>query len=150
MHKALAVIDEQPQVELGPLQLGRRQRVEAFANAALATASASMLSDLPRPRASRREDAINLLVTRRTRSPRSIRKRSSEPDTCRQSSIAQTRSAPRPRAQPSRAAEPFAPDCTVCSPSSSPVVAETAAIVWERLCASAPSTIISFVPFHLD
>ena len=53
-------------------------------------------------------------------------------------------------AQPSSAAEPFAPDWTVCSSSSSPVVAETAAIVCERLCASAPSTIIDPVPFHLD
>ena len=59
-----------------------------------------MLSDLPRPRACaprRRPSACE--CTRRTRSPRSIRKRSSDPETCRQSSIAHTRSAPRPRAQ---------------------------------------------------
>ena len=70
-----------------------------------------MLSDLPRPRASRRDADINLLCTRNTRSPRSIRNRSNEPETCRQSSSAHTRSAPRPRAQSSSAAEPFAPDC---------------------------------------
>ena len=89
-----------------------------------------------------RAAAINLVVTRKTRSPRPIRNRSKDPDTCRQSSIAQTRSAPRPRAQTSSAANPFAPTWTVCSPTSSPVVAETAAIVCERLWVSAPSTII--------
>ena len=57
-----------------------------------------MLSDLPRPRASRRDADINVLCTRSTRSPRSIRNRSNEPETCRQSSIAHTRSSPRPRA----------------------------------------------------
>src|SRR4051812_7730466 len=109
-----------------------------------------MLSDLPRPRACRRDAAINLLATRSTRSPRSIRNRSNEPETCRQSSSAHTRSAPRLRAHPSNAAAPFAPDWTVCSPSSSPVVAETAAIVCERLWVSAPSTIIDLVHLHID
>ena len=45
-------------------------------------------------------------------------------------------------------AAPLAPDRTVCSPSSSPDVAQTAAIVCERLWVSAPSTIMTFV--HLD
>jgi hypothetical protein len=107
-----------------------------------------MLSDLPRPRASRRDAAISLLGTRSTRSPRSIKNRSNEPETCRQSSSAHSRSAPRPRAQRSNAAEPFAPDWTVCSPSSSPVVAETATIVCERLWVSAPNTIIDLVHLH--
>ena len=109
-----------------------------------------MLSDLPRPRASRRDPAVNVACTRRTRSPCSIRNRSSEPETCRQSSIAQTRSAPKPRAQRNSPAAPFAPDRTVCSPSSSPDVAATAAIVCERLWVSAPSTIIDLVHLHLD
>jgi hypothetical protein len=92
-----------------------------------------MLSDLPRPRASRRDADISVLCTRSTRSPRSIRNRSNEPETCRQSSIAQTRSAPRLRAQANNSPEPLAPDWTVCSPNNSPDVADTAAIVCERL-----------------
>ena len=92
-----------------------------------------MLSDFPRPRARRRESAISFVVTRTTRSPRSIRNRSKEPETCRQSSIAHTRSQPSSRAQTTSAAKPLAPTWTVCSPSSSPVAAETAAIVCERL-----------------
>jgi hypothetical protein len=41
-------------------------------------------------------------------------------------------------------------DWTVCSPISSPVAAETAAIVCERLWVSAPSTIIDLVHLHFD
>ena len=92
-----------------------------------------MLSDFPRSRALRRDAAISFVVTRRTRSPRPIRNRSKDPETCRQSSIAQTRSPSRPRAQTSNAAKPLAPTWTVRSPTNSPVVAETAAIVCERL-----------------
>jgi len=64
-----------------------------------------MLSDFPRPRAWRRDADISVLCTRSTRSPRSIKKRSSDPETCRQSSIAQTRSpqAARPAQQSCRA-----------------------------------------------
>ena len=65
------------------------------ASAARATASASMRSDLPRSRLDRRELAISRVGTRTTRSPRAIRNRSNEPETCRQSSSAQTRSTPR-------------------------------------------------------
>ena len=107
-----------------------------------------MLSDFPRPRARRRVSAISFVVTRKTRSPRPISNRSKDPETCRQSSIAQTRSPSRPRAQTSSAAKPLAPTWTVCSPTNSPVAAETAAIVCERLCVSAPSTIIDFVHPH--
>ena len=102
----LAVIDQQPQVELGTFQLRRRQLGEAFAQRRLATAIASMLSDFPRSRPPRRAAAINLVGTRTTRSPRSIRKRSKEPDTCRQSSSAQTRSPSSPRAQTNERVEP--------------------------------------------
>jgi hypothetical protein len=57
-----------------------------------------MRSDFPRSRRERRELAINLVETRTTRSPRATRNRSSAPETCRQSSSAQARSLPRPRA----------------------------------------------------
>src|SRR4026209_963440 len=111
---------------------------------------ASMLSDFPRSRTLRRDAAISRVVTRRTRSPRPIRNRSNDPETCRQSSTAQPRAPPSARAQLSNAANPRAPTWTVCSPTSSPVVAETAAIVCERLWASAPRTIITPLHLHLD
>ena len=55
-------------------------------------------SDLPRSRLERRELAISRVGTRTTRSPRAIKNRSNEPETCRQSSSAHTRSRPSPRA----------------------------------------------------
>src|SRR5919202_5450786 len=85
---------------------------------------------------------MSLVGTRTTRSPRPIRKRSNEPATCRQSSSAHTRSPPRPRAHSNKSEKPRAPTPTVFSPRNSPVPAATAAIVCERLCVSAPSTII--------
>jgi hypothetical protein len=132
------MIHEQPQIQFRALKLRRR----LSRNAARATAIASMRSDFPRPRARRRASAISFVVTRTTRSPRSIKNRSKEPETCRQSSSAHTRSLPSPRAQSTSAAKPLAPTWTVCSPISSPVAAATAAIVCERLWVSAPSTII--------
>ena len=74
------------------------------------------------------------------------RNRSKAPETCRQSSSAHTRSCSKPRAHPSAAANPRSPTAMVLSPSSSPEVAPTAAIVCELLCMSAPSTIMAFVP----
>ena len=65
-------------------------------------------------------------ATRTTRSPRASRNRSSAPDTCRQSSIAHTRSPPRPRAQTQQRVEATAAaPRTVRSPSSRPVAAST-------------------------
>jgi hypothetical protein len=112
-------------------------------SAARATEIASMRSDLPRSRLERRVPAIKRVDTRTTRSPRPIRKRSSAPDTCRQSSSAHTRGPPRPRPHTSRAANPRAPTPTVLSPSTWPVASSTAAIVCERLWVSAPSTIMA-------
>ena len=57
--------------------------------------------------------------------------------------------APRPRAHPTTR-RALRARRTVCSPSSSPDVADTAAIVCERLWVSAPSTIIDLVHLHLD
>src|SRR3954451_21063670 len=104
-----------------------------------------MASDLPRWRALLRDWAIRLVGTRSTRSPRLIKNRSKDPDTCRQSSSAQTRSSSSSRAHASSAPNPARPTWTVRSPSSSPVVALTPAIVCERLCVSAPSTIMTLV-----
>jgi hypothetical protein len=83
-------------------------------------------------------------------SPLQIRNRSKDPDTCRQSSSAHTRSESSERAQSSSARKPSSPTRIVLSPFSSPVVAASAAIVCERLCMSAPSTIIRLVLLFTD
>ena len=82
---------------------------------------------------------------RSTRSPRSIKNRSKDPDTCRQSSSAQTRSSPSSRAHDNSPPNPARPTWTVRSPTNSPVAAPTPAIVCERLWVSAPSTIMALV-----
>ena len=53
--QALAVIDEQPQIELGPVQCAAGSASRPSRSAARATATASMLSDFPRSRARRRD-----------------------------------------------------------------------------------------------
>jgi hypothetical protein len=131
--EALTVIDKQPQVKLGPSSRAVGSSLRLSRSAARATASESMLSDFPRERAPRRVSAISFVGTRSTRSPRAINHRSNDPDTCRQSSSAQTRSAPSARAQTTSAANPRAPTATVFSPSTWPVAASTAAIVCDRL-----------------
>jgi hypothetical protein len=95
--------------------------------------TASIGSDLPRWRALLRPFAVKCVGIRNTRSPRSIRNRSSDPETCRQSSSAQTRSPSTLRAHCSNAPNPRLPTGIVRSPSSSPVAAAIAAIVCERL-----------------
>ena len=146
-NEPLAVVDQQPNVELRAGELGGRQRIQAFAQRRARDGEGVDAGRTCRARERcAATPAISRVGTRTTRSPRAIRNRSNEPETCRQSSSAQTRSPPRPRAQLSTAAKPRAPTWTVCSPSSSPVVAATAAIVCERLWVSAPSTIITLVP----
>jgi len=142
---ALAMIDQQPQIELGPIQVGGRKRGEALAQRGRATLTASMPSDLPRARELLRVSAIRLVGMRSTRSPRSIKNRSTDPDTCRQSSSAQTRSSPSSRAHDNSPPNPARPTWTVRSPTNSPVAAPTPAIVCERLWVSAPSTIMALV-----
>ena len=106
-----------------------------------------MRSDLPRSRAELRAPAISFGGTRTTRSPRASRKRSSAPETCRQSSIAHTRSRRRgARAHTSRSSNDAASRGTVRSATTRPVAASTAATVCESLCVSAPITIIRTVP----
>jgi hypothetical protein len=46
--EAFAVVDQQPQVELGPVQVRGRERIQPSCSAARATLSASSGSDLPR------------------------------------------------------------------------------------------------------
>ena len=74
-----AVIDQQPQIELGPVQCAAGKDSRPSCNAARATASASIGSDLPRWRALRRASAVRCVGIRNTRSPRPIRNRSRRP-----------------------------------------------------------------------
>ena len=143
--QALAMIDEQPQIELGTRPAAPPARHPGLrASAARARPrSASMLSDLPRPRARAARLGHQLA------SPRARRARRARSETARTSPRhAGSPRAPTParrrapRAQRTSAAKPLAPTWTVCSPSNSPVAATTAAIVCERLWVSAPSTII--------
>lgn len=97
--------------------------------AARATATASIRSDLPGERPLLRASPISRGGTRTTRSPRASRKRSSEPETCRQSSSAHSRSGLSERAQSNSSPCPRSRAATVRSPSSSPVVLSTAAAV---------------------
>ena len=146
--QALAVIDQQPQVELRAGQRRRRQRLEALGAAPPGRRRSRRCCRTCRARGpSAATPAINRVETRTTRSPRPIRNRSSAPETCRQSSSAHTRSPARPRAQITSAPNPRAPTATVFSPISWPVAASTAAIVCELLWVSAPSTIINPSPF---
>ena len=107
----LAVIDQQPQVELGPVQLRGRQRVQALAQRGAGDrerVDAVGLAALASARAARRPSAAS------GRARRARRARSgtapSEPETCRQSSSAHTRSPPRPRAQTQQRGEPARAD----------------------------------------
>ena len=105
-----------------------------------------MTSDLPRPRAVVRAPAASLGAMRTTCSPRLSRKRSSAPETWRQSSSAHTRSASRPRAQTRRSSNARRRALTVLSPISRPVAASTAATVCDCSWVSAPITIIYHRP----
>ena len=115
-------------------------------SAARATLNASIESDLPRSREARLAPAMCFGATRTIRSPRAIRNRSSAPDTCRQSSIAHTRSGSSARAQ--RSSLPKLPSRadTVSSARAAAVSASTAPQVCVRLCVSVPITIIQAVP----
>ena len=142
----LAVIDEQPDIELGARQLRDGKGVEAFADrgsgdrdgvdhvvlAALARGAARVGHQLRRdahdPLAAAQQEALQ------------------RPDTWRQSSIAHTRSPSRPRAQTSRSSNERRLAFTVRSASTLAVTASTAPTVCECLWVSAPITIICTVP----
>ena len=146
-----AVIDQQPEVELGPGQLRDRQRLEAFAQrgagdgervdavglAALAAARARAGHQPGRDP----DDALAAGDQEPLEGARDVPAVLQRPDP-----LAAEAARPHPAARRSRARRP----ATVFSPSSSPVAAATAAIVCERLCMSAPSTIIALVLLHLD
>jgi hypothetical protein len=117
------VIDEQPDVELGSGQPGDRNVSRPSRSAARAIETASMASDLPRSRAERRAPATSFGATRTTCSPRLSRKRSSAPETWRQSSIAHTRSPSRPRAQTSRSSNDLRLALTVRSARAAEILA---------------------------
>ena len=133
-NEPFAVIDQQPQIELRPIEVRGRQRLKPFAQR--------------RPGDSERVDAVGLAAPAGL-APRSGRQRAVNPQVRvrrARSETAPTSSrhagnprsptrVPRPNRAPhaSKPAAPLAPDRTVCSPNNSPDVADTAAIVCERL-----------------
>ena len=99
--EVLAVVDQQTNVERLAVQVRSREILDTFLRAPPATLNASIESDLPRSRAERERPpcawARRARPARRGRS----RNRSNAPDTCRQSSIAHTRSGSSARAHAS-------------------------------------------------
>ena len=147
-NEPFAVIDQQPDVELDAGQLRR-------------PAGARRLPAAPRGR----RRCASMRSTCRDRGRRGARRPSaaSRPERRARHGRAGTAQmrprhggsppAPRPARRPARAAQssaaanPRSPTSIVCSPNSSPVLAPTAAMVCERLCMSAPSTIMTWSPF---
>ena len=132
-HQSFTLVDQEPQIELGPVQLrggealqalrqrgaGDVERVDRIGLAALARAPAGLRGQVPR-------DPQHPLA-------KPDENRSSDPETCRQSSSAHTRCSSTPRAYSNYIPNPRRPTRTVRSPSGSPVPATIAAIVCERL-----------------
>ena len=101
--QALAVVDEQADVELEPGELRDRERVDPFADRGPGDRDrVDRVGLAALARRCSRAPAVSFGATRTTRSPRASRNRSSAPETWRQSSIAHTRSPPRRRAQRNR------------------------------------------------
>ena len=147
-HQIIAMVKQQPQIQLHPASSATGSRSTPSPTTARATANASIGSDLPRSLADRRVPAINRGATRTTRSPRATKSRSKRPDTCRQSSIAQTRSgSAKPRPHDTASIAPACVEATVRTPIRRPVAASTATNVCDDLCVSAPITIMCNVPF---
>jgi len=115
-------------------------------SAAPAMLTASIESDLPRSREERRAPAMYFGGTRTTRSPRAIRNRSNAPDTCRQSSIAHTRSGSSALAHRSSRPKPAWRAGTVSSSTAAAASAWTAPQVWVFMWLSVPITIMRVVP----
>jgi len=132
-NEPLAVIDEQPQIKLGPIQMRDRERLQAFLQSdagdgkrvdrirlpalagALASAGRQMRRDPQHPLAAGDQKPLQ--------TPGDMPAVLKRPD-------ALAIKAARP---PQQRIEPAMPTWTVCSPISSPVAAATAATVCERL-----------------
>ena len=148
----LAVIDEQPQVELGPVQAAPPAARPGLRAAPLARPRARRCCRTCRARELPRRDAGHQLASRRAPPARRARSGTAPTSPRRAGSPPAPTPARRPgrapipqrRRSPSRRPGPSARRATRrCSPT-------TAAIVCERLCMSAPSTIIDLVHLHLD
>jgi hypothetical protein len=99
LDEPFAVIDEQPDIELGPSELRDRQRLNA-----LADRRAGDRDRVDAIRLARLAGAVSRAGHQLWRDTHDAyaapsKNRSSDPETCRQSSIAHTRSPPTPRAQ---------------------------------------------------
>ena len=109
--RSLAMVDSSRMSSAAPVQLRRRQRARGPPAARRGRPRARRSGRTCRARGRRAaRPAISRGATRTTRSPRAIRNRSNAPDTCRQSSIAHTRSPPSRRAQASSRRQPAAAD----------------------------------------
>ena len=136
------MVDQQPDVELGARELRARQRRPA-PRAAPPAGDRVPTCRAHAPRGARR---LSASAPRAQRGGRE-QNRSSAPDTCRQSSIAQSRSASsKPRPQTITSSNVRRRADTVRSATKRPVASLTAATVCERLCVSAPITIVSTIP----
>ena len=144
--KILAMVDQQSNIQAAPSRCAAGSLSIPSLSAARATLNASIESDLPRSRDDRLAPAMCFGATRTICSPRATRNRSNAPDTCRQSSIAHTRSGSSARAH--RSSLPNAPlrAGAVSSPRAAAVNASTAPQVCVFLCVSVPITIMQAVP----
>jgi hypothetical protein len=140
--EVLAMVDQQADVQRRAVQMRLGELVDSFLERGTRDGERVIESDLPRSRAERRAPAMCIGATRAIRSPRAIRNRSNAPETCRQSSIAQIRSASSVRAQ--RSSLPNAPlrAGAVSSPRVAAVRLSIAPQVCVRLCVSVPITIM--------
>ena len=145
--EALAMIDEQPDVELGPGQLRRQADCRGLRAARPGRSRSRRCVGLAALAAHRGAPAISFGGTRTTRSPRASRKRSNAPERAgspRSPTPARRHEAARPHRSASNARRRAAPSGRRALGRSRQ---STAATVCERLWVSAPITIICTVPF---
>ena len=147
----LAVIGQQPQIELRPIQMRRRQRVEPFAQRRSGDRERVDAVGLPAPTrlAPRRRTSA---CYARAAPARRARSRSVPASPRHAGSPRSPRRVRRPGRAPSAAVllRPWRPTGPFARRAASPDAAATAAIVCERLWVSAPSTIIELVHLHFD
>jgi hypothetical protein len=132
-NEAFAVIDEQPQVELGPVQLPGREAFQA-----LLQRGAGDVDRVDRIRLAALTGAPAALRGQVRRDPQDALAATDQKPLQRPGDVPAVLKRPHPspsrrRAHCNRTPNPCRPTGTVRSPSSSPVAAATAAIVCDRL-----------------
>ena len=147
----LAVIDQQPQVELGPIQVRRRQACRALRAAPRGRPRARRCCRTCRARAPGAATPTSACCARAAPARRA-RSRTAPASPRHAGSPRSPTRVRRPGRAPSAAAprRPWRPTGPSARRAASPDAAATAAIVCERLWVSAPSTIIDLVHLHFD